>query len=143
MAKNRRKYIISEVKQIDAPNFTMNPVDLSKHFPNLKEFKVKRVYWVNNPKRSRETSHHAHKDEDGVFFFLKGSADLILDDGHGKEKLKLGERNIVYIPRHVWHEIRNMSKDFILLVLSDKNYESSRKGYIENYEDFKCTINDK
>lgn len=143
MVERVRKYIISKVKRISAPNFDMNPADLFEHFPGMREFNIKRVYWVNNPKKDLESTKHAHKDENGVFLFLKGKAVLVLDDGHGKEMFKMQQNCIVYIPKYVWHEVKDMSRDFVLLVLSDKNYELERRGYIENYEEFKAIIKDK
>ncbi len=136
-----RKYIFGKVTRRENDNFTMNPVDLHLFFPKLKTFNVKRFYWISKIRGSKDTGQHAHRDEDGLFIVLQGKATIILDDdSKGTKQYKITEGHFVWIPRYVWHGLKNMSDDLIVLVLSNKNYDHNRKGYIENFQEFKDTI---
>lgn len=132
------KYIIGMVESVDADNFTLNPVNLKDHFPDLDTFDLKRFYYVDNIKGDKNTGQHAHNDEDGIFIILQGDAVMILDDdGKHKEEVKVRSGNFVWIPRYVWHGFKQMSDDFIVLILSNKNCNVKRIGYIEDYSEFK------
>jgi mannose-6-phosphate isomerase-like protein (cupin superfamily) len=136
-------YKIIKVKEIDTPRFIMNPADLKDYFPWIEIFELKRVYWVKKPKGSKNSGQHAHVDEDGIFVVLQGKAKMILDGGDGRKEYKVSENNIIWVPRYVWHGMKNMSYDFIVLILSNKNYDEKRKGYIENYKTFKREVGNK
>lgn len=137
MVNSSKKYIISKVVSLDTNNFVMNPLDLVNHFHDMISFNLKRVYWINRIKGLSQTGSHAHTDENGIFLIINGSCKITLDDGSGMEVIDLVKNNIVFVPKYVWHSISDMSKDFILLVLSDKNYDHNRVGYIEDHDAFK------
>jgi dTDP-4-dehydrorhamnose 3,5-epimerase-like enzyme len=67
---------------------------------------------------------------------LNGSAELILDNGKKKKKLKIKKNSkAIYVKKGVWHTLKNMTKDCLLLVLCDQKY-NKRKDYINNYKEF-------
>ncbi len=67
---------------------------------------------------------------------LKGSCVIDIDDGINKCTVVLNKPNkYLYLDKMVWKEMRDFSKDSILLVLSDCEYDASE--YIKNYQEFK------
>lgn len=137
-AKNKHLYLIGKIKGIETPNFQMNPADLYQYLPKGQKFTIKRVYWLDNPKGEGKTGQHAHTDEDEVFIILQGKAEIVLDDnGKGRRTKTLPTNAIVWVPKYVWHGFSGMSKNAVILALSSTNYDSQRKGYIEDYQKFK------
>jgi mannose-6-phosphate isomerase-like protein (cupin superfamily) len=139
-----RKYKIGKVKKITAPSFVMNPAELHQYLPKNSKFNIKRVYWLTEPSGEKKSGQHAHTDEDEIFIVIKGSAEIILDDdGKGRENIKLVENDLVWVPRFVWHGYESFSPDCIILALTSTNYDPERKGYIEDYKEFKKFISSK
>jgi len=132
---SNKKYLIGKVPAVEAKDFRMNPAELLNFFPG-KTFELKRVYWIDNPKGNKKSGQHCHTDEDEIFIVIKGNVIMLLDDGGGKEEIKLTENNIVWVPKLVWHGFEHLSDDSIILALSSTNYDSERKGYVEDYSDF-------
>lgn len=137
----KRKYKIGKVKEITAPNFTMNPAELRDYIP-FDDFTIRRVYWLDQVKGESKSNQHAHiDDENEIFAVVQGSFTILLDDdGKGKRRIKMNKNSIVWIPRMVWHTFQKMSKDCIIVALTSTNYDPERKGYIEDYKEFKKLV---
>jgi UDP-2-acetamido-3-amino-2,3-dideoxy-glucuronate N-acetyltransferase len=107
-------------------------------FLNLKKkinFNIKRVYYIfnNNSKKSR--GFHAHKNVKQMMICLKGSCQIILDNGNDKKKVLLKQKSRgLLILNKIWHEIHYLKKNSILLVLASDIYKES--DYIRDYEVF-------
>lgn len=128
-----------ETNSIQAPNFSMNPFELNDYC----DFDVKRVYYINNPKGELKTGAHCHKIEEELFIMIQGQATMVIDKGKGLEEIELtGGKSACYVPAYVWHHFKNISKDAIILALSSTHYNSNREDYIEDYDEFKKTINE-
>ena len=123
------------LKNIQAPNFIMNPIELKDYI----DFEVKRVYWITNP--MGDTGAHCHKIEKEFFVMIQGKCTAVIDQANGLEEFNLNSKNNgIYVGEYVWHHFKNFSKDAILLALSSTNYNADRSDYIENYQDYKQTI---
>lgn len=133
-----RKYKIFTLKNIQAPNFLMTPLELKDYL----DFEVKRVYMLSAPRGLKQTGNHAHRhDEDELFIQLQGSCTISVDDGHGIEDVPLvGPKTAIYIPHLVWHGFSQMSDDCIIFALTSTNYDPSRSDYVEDYQEFKQLI---
>ena len=102
-------------------------------------FSIKRVYYLYNIPENGERGGHAHKELSQVLFALNGSFDLLIDDGFNSKKITLNSPNIgFFLPKGIWREMNNFSKDSVCLVLASENYDE--KDYIRNYKDFKKSI---
>lgn len=98
-------------------------------------FKIKRMYYIYGTKAGVERGRHAHTHLKQVIICVKGSCTFILDDGVKRKELKLCQPHIgLYIGENVWREMKNFSKDCVLLVLADEYY--NEKEYIRDYESF-------
>lgn len=128
-----RRYQLFTLKNIQAPNFLLTPLELKEYI----DFPVKRVYFISSP--TGNTGNHAHRqDEDELFVIIQGSCTIAVDDGHGLEDLKLtGPQSAVLVPHMVWHGFKDISPDCLILALTSTNYDPARADYCEDYEEFK------
>ncbi len=125
-----------DVQVADAPNFTMNVLEIVKKIPEGTSFEVKRLYWLTNVKNEKMSGKHAHTDEDEIFVVLQGSAELTLDDGTGEEQVMMNTGQMIWVPRLIWHGFTKLSDDSIVLALSSTLYDPDRKGYVNDKEQF-------
>jgi len=132
------RYKLFTLKNIQAPNFLMTPLELKDYL----DFEVKRVYFISNP--TGDSGQHAHRqDEDELFIQIQGSSTIIVDDGHGLEEIKLvGPSTAIYVPHLVWHGFKDQAQDSIILALTSTNYDPERADYIEDYGEFQKLISD-
>ena len=105
-------------------------------------FDIKRVYYLFDTKKGVERGFHAHKNLKQICIVVKGSCTFILDDGNIKEKIILNNPNKgLYIENLIWREMKDFSKDCVLVVLASEHYDES--DYIRDYDKFlKEVIND-
>lgn len=129
-----RKYKKFQLKNIQAPNFLMTPLELKEYI----DFDVKRVYFISDPQEKMLTGAHCHiQEEDELFVMISGSCTAVLDDGHGLEELQFtGPKDAIFVPKLVWHHFKNLSSDAVLLAISSTNYNPNRDDYCENYQEF-------
>lgn len=136
-----RRYKLHNLKNIQAPNFLMTPLELKDYI----DFDVKRVYFITTPQGPKLTGAHSHiAEEDELFVMLAGSCTAVLDDGHGLEEIELrAPLHALAVPRLVWHHFKNLSDDSVLLAISSTNYNPNRADYCEDYESFKALLVEK
>ena len=98
-------------------------------------FDIKRVYYIYNNSHDIVRGKHAHLRLRQVVVCVSGSCIFILDNGENREEIELNKPNIgLYIGKNIWREMRNFSKDCVLLVLADDYYDE--KEYIRDYNEF-------
>lgn len=125
-----------ELKKIQAPNFVMSPVELRDYI----DFEVKRIYFITQP--VGKTGAHCHKIEKEFFILQKGSCVAVIDQGKGLEEVKMeGPMTALYVGEYIWHHFKDFSSDAVLLALSSTNYSADRSDYIENYDEYRQTVN--
>lgn len=136
-----RKYQLFTLKNIQAPNFLMTPLELKDYI----NFDVKRVYFITKPQGPKNTGAHCHKaEEDELFVMMAGSCTIVVDDGHGLEEIKLeAPIHAIHIPHLVWHHFKDISDDAVLVAITSTNYNPNRSDYCENYEDFQQLLVEK
>ncbi len=136
-----RRYKLFTLKNIQAPNFLMTPLELKDYI----NFEVKRVYFIRDPQGPKNTGAHCHiMEEDELFVMMAGSCTAVLDDGHGLEEIKLvSPKDAVYVPKLVWHHFKDLSDDCVLVAITSTNYNPNRADYCEDYEDFKKLLVEK
>jgi len=100
-------------------------------------FQVRRFYTISRLEHDGAVrGRHAHKKLQQVLFCLRGSAELLLDDGFKVKTLKLSRPDLgVYLPSGIWHELRDFKDGAILLVLASEVYDES--DYLRDYEAFR------
>jgi dTDP-4-dehydrorhamnose 3,5-epimerase-like enzyme len=103
-------------------------------------FDIKRVYYILKSKPGISRGLHAHKKLQQVFFCIQGSMKMVLDDGKKRKEVFLNKPNRgILLEPMVWHEMKQIKKDTIMLVLASDVYKES--DYIRDYEEFKKLTN--
>lgn len=136
-----RRYKLHSLKNIQAPNFLMTPLELKDYI----DFEVKRVYFICKPQGEKITGAHCHiAEEDELFVMMAGSCTAVVDDGHGLEEVKLeSPLHALHVPKLVWHHFKDLSNDCVLVAITSTNYNPNRADYCENYDDFKKLLVEK
>lgn len=127
---------MSMIEWIELPNLgddrgSLTVLESNKNVP----FKVKRIYYILDAKPDVPRGFHAHKELMQLAFCIKGSCNMIMDNGVEKQQVRIDKSNIgLMIPPMVWHEMHDFSKDCVMLVLASDYYDEA--DYIRNYDEF-------
>jgi len=103
-------------------------------------FSIKRVFYLydisyDESRGSQSRGSHAHKTCQQFLVAVKGSFEVILDDGKEKTTIQLNNPQTgLYIPAFIWDSQINFSSGAICLVIASKIY--LEEDYIRNYNDF-------
>ena len=98
-------------------------------------FDIKRVYYIFGTEANTPRGFHAHKELRQVAICVKGSCQIVMDDGKEKECVTLNTPSTgIFIDTMQWHEMHNFSEDCVLMVLANDYYHES--DYIRNYQEF-------
>ncbi|EKO3369858.1 FdtA/QdtA family cupin domain-containing protein [Vibrio fluvialis] len=102
-------------------------------------FTIKRIYYLFGMKADIPRGFHAHKRLKQVAICVKGSCDILMDDGIYKETVSLNSPNKgLVIDVMQWHEMRNFSDDCLIIVLASDLYDED--DYIRDYSVFKRKV---
>lgn len=99
-------------------------------------FDIKRVYFSYGVKPELERGKHAHKKLEQFLICIKGSIEVLLDNGLGEVSnvtLNRPDQGLP-LPPGIWHTMKWLEEGSVLLVLASDYYDES--DYIRNYADF-------
>lgn len=103
-------------------------------------FEIKRVYYLFGMQSNIPRGFHAHKATVQCAVCVKGSCDILMDNGTEKQIVTLGSPvKGLLIDVMQWHEMGNFSQDCVLMVLASENYDES--DYIRDYSEFLECVN--
>jgi len=120
------------LKTITASDGSLVPIESDIDVP----FEIKRIFYVYGVDNQDDRGKHSHHQTKQVLICLNGSVEVLCDDGINRKVYILDKPNKgLYIPELIWDEQRYLSKDSVLLVLSNTNYNID--DYIEDYDEFK------
>ena len=99
-------------------------------------FPIRRVYFIYGMEQGTERGGHAHKEMHQCLIMVHGSARIMLEGPGGKYEFVLQSptQGLIVPPDH-WREMRDFSKDAVLLALASTDYDPS--DYIRDYTEFK------
>lgn len=98
-------------------------------------FAIKRVYYIFGTKLGVARGFHAHRNLRQVAICVTGSCLMVLDDGKTRQETLLNSPTKgLLIDDLVWREMRDFSKDCVLLVLASEHYDED--DYIRDYDEF-------
>ena len=132
---------MSIIEWIELPNLgddrgSLMVLESNKNVP----FKVKRIYYILDAKPDIPRGFHAHKELMQLAFCIKGSCNMIMDNGIEKQQVRIDKSNIgLMIPPMVWHEMHDFSEDCVMLVLASAQYDEA--DYIRDYDEFMNEVN--
>lgn len=103
-------------------------------------FIPKRCFWVFDVPSREVRGEHAHKNLHQYLICVKGSVNVVLDDGTNKTEVILDKPNLgLHIPPKVWGVQYKYSENAVLLVLASAAYAAD--DYLRDYSEFISYIN--
>ena len=100
-------------------------------------FEVKRVYFIYDTTTGTVRGKHAHRQLRQMLICVSGACTIECEMPDGTEsEYRLGWPNKgLLIEGLVWHNMKEFSKDAVLLVIASEHYDEA--DYIRGYEVFK------
>jgi dTDP-4-dehydrorhamnose 3,5-epimerase-like enzyme len=104
-------------------------------FERITDFNLRRVFALSGVKKKEVRGNHAHKQTTLILVPLAGSCTVHLDDGQSEDEVVLSKKDEgLMIYPHVWHSLSKFSKDAVIMVLADTEYDE--KDYIRDHSEF-------
>jgi dTDP-4-dehydrorhamnose 3,5-epimerase-like enzyme len=98
-------------------------------------FEPKRVFLVFDVPGTEVRGEHAHRRCHQFLICLRGSVNLIADDGESREEFVLDSNRIgLHLPPMTWGIQHAYSADAVLMVLASDPYDPD--DYIREYDEF-------
>lgn len=97
-------------------------------------FEIKRIFYSYGTEQNAVRGKHSNHKSEFVMVCVAGSCKILVKDGKGnEEEYCLDKPNVgLYLPKLVWKEMYDFSKDCVLLVMSSEHYDSEE--YIRDFE---------
>jgi hypothetical protein len=127
---------LAKCRIIDLPKITdvrgnLTYVESGKHIP----FRVQRVFYLYDVPGGAERAGHALKTCHQFLIAMSGSFDVLLDDGHNRQRFHLNRSYYgLYIPPLTWREMLNFSSGSVCLVIASEFYVEA--DYYRSYAEF-------
>ena len=98
-------------------------------------FTMKRVYYLYGLQKESSRGFHAHKELKQIIVCIKGSCNVVLDNGEKKQVYHLDKPNKgLFVDKMIWREMHDFSDECILMVIASEYYDEN--DYIRNYHEF-------
>ncbi len=141
--KNKVKNVVKGVDVIKIPivkdiRGELSHAEFKKEIP----FLVKRFFMVYNVPSKEVRGEHAHKKLHQFLICIKGSVNVIVDDGFKRSEIVLNTPELgLWIKPKVWSTQYKYSEDSVLLVFASEKYIS--EDYIRDYNKFSQLVKKK
>lgn len=110
---------------------SLSVVEYEKNLP----FVPQRCFWVFDVPSREVRGEHAHKALHQFLICVKGSLNVVIDDGVRRCEVTLDRPNLgLHVPPGVWGTQYKYSPDAVLLVFASAPYEAS--DYVRSYDEF-------
>jgi len=124
-------YSLNERKTDNSKDGTLVFFEADRDIP----FAFKRVYYTYGVKEGVIRGHHAHKALEQLLICVYGAIEIMCDNGEKKEYTVLDDpAKGLYVGPGIWHIMKWLKDDSILLVLASEYYDES--DYIRDYDEF-------
>ena len=103
-------------------------------------FEIKRTFFIFDTTPGTVRGHHAHHKNRQMLICVSGACTIACempDGSRSTHRLDWPDKGLL-IEGMVWHEMKEFSKDAVLLVLASEHYDES--DYVREYADFKKAI---
>ncbi|MBQ9991371.1 MAG: FdtA/QdtA family cupin domain-containing protein [Lachnospiraceae bacterium] len=98
-------------------------------------FEIKRVFYIYESDDTVVRGQHANRESEFVLINVAGTSKVRITDGKEEFVVELNQPMMgVYIPKMIWKDMYDFSRDSILLVLASTHYDGNE--YIREYEDY-------
>ena len=98
-------------------------------------FEIKRVFYIYDSDATVVRGQHANRESEFVLINVAGKSKVRITDGKEEIVVELDKpMKGVYIPKMIWKDMYDFSKDSVLLVLASTHYDGTE--YIRNFTDY-------
>ena len=98
-------------------------------------FTIQRAFYMYGSDSDVVRGKHANINSEFVLINVAGSSKILITDGNTKEIVSLSKpMEGVYIPKMIWKEMYDFSKDSVLLVLASTHYD--KQEYLRDYAQY-------
>ena len=98
-------------------------------------FEIKRVFYIYDSDSTVVRGQHANRESEFVLINVAGKSKVRITDGSEEFIVELDKPMMgVYIPKMIWKDMYDFSKDSVLLVLASTHYDGAE--YIRNYDEY-------
>lgn len=98
-------------------------------------FDMKRVFYIYGSDKDVIRGKHANYYTEFVLINVAGTSKVKVDDGTKQKIFCLDRPHIgIYLPKMIWKDMYDFSKDSVLLVLASEHYDESE--YIRDYAEY-------
>lgn len=98
-------------------------------------FEIKRIFYIYGSDAGVVRGQHANKESEFVLINVSGKSKVRIMDGTEKVEIELNKPNMgVYLPKMVWKDMYDFSRDSVLLVLASMHYDAQE--YIRDFEEY-------
>ena len=98
-------------------------------------FDIKRVFYIYDSDDTVVRGQHANRISEFVLINVAGKSKVRITDGEEEIIVELDRPMTgVYIPKMIWKDMYDFSKDSILLVLASTHYDGTE--YIRDFEEY-------
>lgn len=102
-------------------------------------FDIKRVFYIYGSDSEVVRGSHANRESEFLLVNVSGTSKVRIDNGFEEKIISLDKPRMgLYITSMVWKDMYEFSADSVLLVLSNRHYDS--KEYIRDYDAYKEII---
>lgn len=105
-------------------------------------FEIKRTYFIFDTTPGVVRGNHAHHRNRQMLICVIGACTICCELPNGTKstyRLDCPNKGLL-IEGMVWHDMREFSKDAVLLVLASEHYDET--DYVRSYDDFKSICQD-
>lgn len=103
-------------------------------------FDIARVFYIYDSDSTIIRGQHANRKTDFVLINVAGKSKVRITNGREEFIVELNKPMMgVYIPKMIWKDMYDFSKDSVLLVLANTHYDG--KEYIRSYEEYLKEVN--
>ena len=105
-------------------------------------FDIKRVFYIYDSDDTVVRGQHANRISEFVLINVAGKSKVRITDGEEEIIVELDRPMTgVYIPKMIWNDMYDFSKDSILLVLASTHYDGTE--YIRDFEEYLKEVKEK
>ena len=95
-------------------------------------FEIKRVFYIYGSDAQVIRGKHANRKSEFVLINVSGQSKVRIHDGKNETIVHLNRPHMgIYLPKMLWKEMFDFTKDSVLLVLSSHTYDPDE--YIRNF----------
>ncbi len=124
------------IELLEIPNRNSEYENGTINLDEVVPFSIKRVYYVYDIPTASSRGGHAHIEQLEFLIAIKGSFDVVLNDGSNEQTIHLNNPNKgLLIREQIWREIENFSQGSVCLVVASAVFEEA--DYIRDFEKFK------